>query len=168
MTEAARIPQDVIDKARAFDVMAIAVRYGFTGRSGGQHGEAIGPCPGCGGRDRFAVSTKKNLWSCRQGGGDPIGGDAVALIRHIENCSFPRAVEILTGDLSTVVPRADTAKTEADENVFREKERLRAFNIWREGRRFPDRGAVAAYLEARGLDIALARMCLRTPSVPPS
>jgi hypothetical protein len=158
MTEASRIPQEAIDKARSFDVMAIAARYGFTGKARGQQGEAIGPCPGCGGRDRFAANGKKNIWSCRQGGGDPVGGDAVALIRHVENCSFPRAVEILTGDLSTLVPKADTSKVEADENLFREKERLRAFNLWREGSPFPDRGAVAAYLAMRGLDIALARL----------
>lgn len=154
-----RIPQEVIDKARAFDVMALAQRYGFTGRHRGEHGEAVGPCPGCGGKDRFAVSPRKNVWSCRQGGGDPIGGDAVELVRHVEQVSFPRAIEILTGDLSTIVAKpVDTSKAAAEENVFREKERLRAFNLWREGRAFGDRGAVAAYLLGRGLDIGLARL----------
>ncbi len=157
MTEAGRIPQEVIDKARAIDVMALAQRYGFSGPERGEMGESVGPCPGCGGRDRFSVNRKSNLWRCRQGGGDPIGGDAVALVRHVENCSFPRAVEILLGDLADLKPRETSTAARADDNEFREKERRRAYQLWREGCPFPDDGYVAGYLAARGLCPADAR-----------
>lgn len=154
MTE--RIPQDAIDRAREIDVAEVAQRYGFATRPGGH--EQVGPCPGCGGRDRFSVNTVKNIWRCRQGGGDPIGGDAVALVQHVEACSFPRAVEILLGRLDDLKPRAAAAGTSVDDNEFREKERRRAYQLWREGYPFPDGGHVARYLAQRGLDAALARM----------
>ena len=156
MTEG-RIPQEAIDRARAIDVMSLAQRYGFAGIARGERGEAVGPCPGCGGRDRFSVNRKSNVWLCRQGGGDPIGGDAVALVRHVENCGFPRAVEILLGDLADLKPRAEAAGTRIVDNEFREKERRRAYQLWREGRPFPAGGHVAAYLAARGIPIEMAR-----------
>lgn len=153
---APRIPQEAIDRARDIDVAAVAVRYGFQLRAG--IGEQVGPCPGCGGRDRFSINQAKNLWRCRQGGGDPVGGDAVALVRHVEGCSFPRAVEVLLGDLDALKPRAEAAGTARDDNEFREQERRRAYQLWREGYPFPDDGDVAAYLRLRGLHPDLARM----------
>lgn len=156
MSEPRRIPQEAIDEARGFDLGALAARYGFAGRASST-GEAVGPCPGCGGTDRFSVNARRNIWRCRQGGGDPIGGDAVAMVQHFENCSFPKAVEILIGDLSQIVPRAAPEKPR-DDNEFREKERRRAFSLWREGKAFSDDGAVAAYLAGRGIDPAYARM----------
>jgi hypothetical protein len=155
MTDPARIPQEIVDKASAADVAAIAARYGFKGRPSAT-GEAVGPCPGCGGDDRFSLNIKKNVWRCRQGGGDPIGGDAVALVRHVENCGFRRAVEILTG--GEIEARAQAAPSQEEENAFREKERIRAYAIWREARPFPRDGAVARYLAGRGIDPALARL----------
>jgi hypothetical protein len=156
MTGPDRIPDEAVDKARAIDVASVATRYGFA-KAIPATGEAVGPCPGCGGRDRFSVSRSKNIWRCRQGGGDPIGGDAIALVEHVERCSFRRAVEILTGDLAGVKAR-ETAPDPAAENEFREKERRRAYQLWREGSAFPDGGPVAGYLAGRGIDPAYARM----------
>lgn len=151
-----RIPQDLVEKAGALDVAALAERYGFAKAHG--RGETVGPCPGCGGDDRFSVNAAKNIWRCRQGGGEPVGGDAIALVQHVEQCSFRRAIEILLGDLDGLVPRADPKKARKDAADFREEERARAFDLWRAARPFPDGGAVAGYLRARALDPALARM----------
>ncbi|MFN3549248.1 MAG: DNA primase [Mesorhizobium sp.] len=167
MSAADPIPDEMVDKARAMDVGAVAVRLGFD-RPIPANGRVAGPCPGCGGRDRFAVNMKKNVWSCRQGGGDPIGGDAIALVRHARQCSFRTAVEILTGE-NWPVPAAP-ARDETTENEFREKERRRAFALWREGEAFPDGGAVFRYLARRGIDPDLARMpgafCREHPDMP--
>jgi hypothetical protein len=156
MSEAARIPDDIVDTARNVDVAALAARYGFTGRAGAT-GEATGPCPGCGGRDRFSVNVKKNIWRCRQGGGDPIGGDAVALVRHVENCSFRRAVEILVGNLDDLKPRAEAAGVQTDDTDYRERERREAYRLWRAAHPIPDGGHVDAYLSQRGLAASDAR-----------
>jgi hypothetical protein len=155
MNDAARIPQEVIDKARAVDIAALAARYGFRGTASST-GEEVGPCPGCGGTDRFSVNARKNVWRCRQGGGDPIGGDAVALVRHVEDCGFRKAVETLTG--GTITVREHQAPAAAETNQFREKERSRAYAIWREAKPFARDGHVAGYLSGRAIDPALARL----------
>ncbi|QKV20263.1 DUF7146 domain-containing protein [Oricola thermophila] len=163
MSAAQRFPDRVVAAARQADVAALAARYGFSARANAG-GEAVGPCPGCGGRDRFSVNHRKNIWRCRQGGGDPIGGDAIALVQHVENCSFVRAVEILTGEEVPAAPdpaaqaaAREKARREADK--FREKERRRAFALWRESH-VPERfgGMVESYLAGRAIDPDLARM----------
>ena len=47
--------------------------------------ELVGSCPRCGGTDRFAINTAKQVWNCR---GCSRGGDAIDLVRHIEGCSY--------------------------------------------------------------------------------
>lgn len=167
MTTPDPLSSDLVDKARAMDVGAVAVRLGF-GRTIPANGRVAGPCPGCGGHDRFGINTKKNVWSCRQGGGDPIGGDAIALVRHVRQCSFRTAVEILTGE-EWPAPAAP-ARDVTSENEFREKERRRAFSLWREGEAFADGGAVFRYLARRAIDPDLARMpgahCREHPDMP--
>jgi phage/plasmid primase-like uncharacterized protein len=56
--------------------------------------ELVGPCPVCGGDDRFAINIKKQVWNCR---GCDKGGDGIALVQHIDGCDFLGAVETLTG-----------------------------------------------------------------------
>ena len=57
-----------------------------------QSRELIGPCPRCGGRDRFAINIGKQVWNCR---GCSRGGDAIELVRHVQGCSFREAVAFL-------------------------------------------------------------------------
>jgi hypothetical protein len=56
--------------------------------------ERVGPCPLCGGRDRFAVNVYKQLWNCR---GCGIGGDVISLVQHLEGVDFKTAVIALAG-----------------------------------------------------------------------
>lgn len=44
-----------------------------------------GPCPGCGGNDRFRYDDKDGdgTWLCSQGGGGMISGDGIALLMHV-------------------------------------------------------------------------------------
>ena len=84
----------LIELARSADLQTIAAGYGVTLRRAGVN-EFVGPCPACGqGRDRFSINLRKRLWNCRQCG---VGGDAIALVRHIENVSFEEAIERLAG-----------------------------------------------------------------------
>jgi len=156
MNEPPRFPDEVLAQARDTDIAWLAGSYGFAGRPSST-GEAVGPCPGCGGTDRFSLNAKMNVWRCRQGGGDPIGGDPIALVMHCENVTFRRAVQILVNG-EAVTPKVTKADTGKDDNEFREQERRRAYELWREGRPFPDGGAVAAYLAGRCIDPALARL----------
>src|SRR5262249_15874212 len=59
--------------------------------------ERAGPCPACGGTDRFSINTRKQLFNCR--GFDD--GDVIAMVMHIDACGFTEAVRALTGEQST-------------------------------------------------------------------
>src|SRR5215831_12583795 len=70
-------------------------------------GELVGPCPACGGHDRFAVNVRRQIWNCRQ---CAKGGDVIDLVRHIDNVSVAEAVATLTGEqtrpMRTARPRS--------------------------------------------------------------
>lgn len=69
-----------------------------------------GPCPGCGGVDRFRWDDKegRGTFYCG-GGGDPLAGDGFGLVKHIFHCEFPEAArmveEALGGKQSPQIPR---------------------------------------------------------------
>jgi DNA primase len=56
--------------------------------------ERIGPCPICGGDDRFSINTKKQVFNCR---GCATGGDVIALVQHLDACDFVTACNTLAG-----------------------------------------------------------------------
>ncbi|HTR12644.1 MAG TPA: CHC2 zinc finger domain-containing protein [Roseiarcus sp.] len=86
------LPTEAIERARATNILEVA-RRGTSLKQDSQRWWS-GPCPNCGGTDRFIVNTIKRRFSCR---GCEARGDVIALVRHIEGCSFPEAVERLTG-----------------------------------------------------------------------
>jgi hypothetical protein len=44
-------------------IETVVAKFGLQLRRQGR--ELVGPCPTCGGRDRFAVNPSKQLWNCR-------------------------------------------------------------------------------------------------------
>ena len=54
--------------------------------------EWAGPCPLCGGTDRFAVNPKKNVFVCR----GAAGGGVIDLVMHLARVDFLGACEMLT------------------------------------------------------------------------
>jgi hypothetical protein len=86
------VPADLIDRARAVRIEDETARRGIklVGRI-----DRCGPCPQCGGHDRFGVNIKKQLWNCR---GCGKGGDVIALVQFLDDCDFREAVECLTGE----------------------------------------------------------------------
>jgi hypothetical protein len=88
------------------DIKYVAERLGARLRRCGN--EYAGPCPRCGGRDRFSINVKKGLWNCR---GCDVGGDTIALTRHVLDCSFSDAKEFI-GDDRAYEPRVSTTKPE--------------------------------------------------------
>jgi hypothetical protein len=57
-------------------------------------GELIGPCPKCGGKDRFAVSLQKQVFNCR---GCGARGDVIALEMFLSGSDFSAAIDTLAG-----------------------------------------------------------------------
>jgi len=58
-------------------------------------GEYAGPCPFCGGTDRFHVVPLMGKWYCRQC--NPRGGDAIDYVQRREQIGFPEAIAYLAG-----------------------------------------------------------------------
>ena len=110
----AAVAPKLIDRARQSDILTVAQRYGALKRAGA--GEHVGPCPVCGGTDRFSVNVKKQLWNCR---GCGKGGDAIALVRHVDGVTFAQAVERLTRQqwtpMRTTLHRREPDDTKGDD-----------------------------------------------------
>ena len=71
------IPAELIDRAKQADILEVAKRYVTLKREGVS--EWAGPCPVCGGTDRFSVNTRKRIWNCR---GCAKGGNVIGLAQH--------------------------------------------------------------------------------------
>lgn len=90
--------REVVDRARGH-WREILVQLGVPGESlDGSHG----PCPGCGGEDRFMFDdvAGSGSWICH-GGGSPTAGHGLKLVTHALGLEWPtnlRAVADLLGD----------------------------------------------------------------------
>lgn len=146
-----------LDEAKAMDIAGIADRLGIAGlrRTGA---ELVGPCPVCGGRDRFGINVQKAMFLCRVCNAK---GDGVALVRHVLGVDFKGALSWLCGDdLALVDPkemeaRRDKARAEQRRrDAYSDKMRRRAVAdaraIWDTA--LPADGtAVRSYLALRGI-----------------
>ena len=91
------IDSDLIDRARAIPIESVCEWRGV--RFGGRGGrvERVGPCPVCGGRDRFSINTRKACFNCRGCGAH---GNVIALVMFLDGCDFKTAIERLTGPIT--------------------------------------------------------------------
>jgi phage/plasmid primase-like uncharacterized protein len=84
---------DCVQRAKATSIMEIVrarnIKLRYSTRK-----HLAGPCPVCGGDDRFSINLTKGLFFCR---GCNVGGDAIELVRLIAKCNFVTAVEHMTG-----------------------------------------------------------------------
>lgn len=79
--------------------------------------EWIGPCPWCGGTDRFSVNPGKKKWNCRGFGG---GSTTIGMVMHAGQMSFLEAGEFLT---QRAPPRGQAKPISAEEKAQREQKR---------------------------------------------
>jgi phage/plasmid primase-like uncharacterized protein len=111
--------------------------------------ELVGPCPVCGGRDRFAVNVAKEIWNCR---GCAKGGDIVDLVRHLDGVDFVHAVETLAGEQPrTAVKVAPKNKINGSgDDDYERRQCAKARWMWSQRR--PIQGSIAeTYLRSRGI-----------------
>jgi hypothetical protein len=124
-----------------------------------------GPCPRCGGVDRFAINIKKQKWNCR---GCGVGGDVIALVRHLDGCDFHTAVRTLAGERPYPAPTSRTAapssRTEVED--YERNQHRKAARLWVQRR--PIRGTIAEkYLRGRGIICALPPTLAYLPPAEP-
>lgn len=145
----------------------------FKGWKLGPGTDKAGPCPNCGGTDRFAIHTTKNTFNCRQCG--LAGGGVIDLVMKTENVKFVKACELITGrtvaDPISAEEQArihqEAERREHERAAEEEKRRLRAINeglsIWeRTDEPGPEgSGGVADYLKLRGIGVRLDRVLIR-------
>lgn len=153
-----------VGRARDSDLLEQAVRCGAVlKRSGREH---TGPCPWCGGTDRFSINPVKSKWHCRGHGG---GGDAIGMVMHIAGLSFLEAVQDITGEpppSGNLKPLSEAEKAErnrrrleaearqqarkAQEQAYQEDTREAAQAIWDAS--VPIKDTLAeTYLRGRGI-----------------
>jgi DNA primase len=84
---------DWVERARKSPIELEIARRGIPLRRSGA--ERIGPCPRCGGEDRFSVKPSEGVWNCRGCKPDTIAGDIIGLVQWLDDAEFVRAVETI-------------------------------------------------------------------------
>jgi hypothetical protein len=125
---------ETIARARSVHVKDEIARRGIKLRG---KAERVGPCPVCGGTDRFSINVRKQVFNCRGSG----GGDVIAMVQHLDECDFPTAVRTLAGiEPSRSAPRsapvrmaavrAEAERKEIDQLRDEAQRFMRAMDIW--------------------------------------
>lgn len=162
--------QDWIDRAKRVDIWAALNRVASSNGVKRKGHKGVGPCPACGGKDRFSIDGTKGLFYCRR---SATGGDAIRLVEYVTGANFLGACEILTGeqmpepkkgeraedvrreDPALIEQRRLDAEAEAqrrksESDAFRNREIDKARSLWGEGEVLL--GSLAEdYLRLRGL-----------------
>jgi phage/plasmid primase-like uncharacterized protein len=142
-----------IERARGVRIEDEVARRGHPLKRQGH--ELVGPCPVCGGLDRFSVNVRKQVWNCR---GCGVGGDVIALVQHIDGCAFPEAVETLNGVRGHMIRKPALAEIErdrdqayADRQAYEHRQLRLAELIWAKSQPLPPEAI--AYFARRGIDV---------------
>lgn len=119
--------------------------------------ELTGPCPQCGGNDRFSINTQKGIFNCRRCGAK---GDQVALVRFVRGMGFAEALDWLVGPAQEISPEERAAREKRDEENrlrkeaeaerYRQAEIARSRDMWEDCREAEDTEA-RGYMTLRGI-----------------
>ena len=155
MSTKTRILEDKIAQAKAVDMLALAGRYTELNKIA-RH-EYAGPCPKCGGEDRFHVH-ETGWWFCRQC--HEKRGDAIDFVQWLGLArTFPEAVAWLTGDGLAAAPAVKRKPTRERKPAWKAK--AWQAEAWRELSRahavMDDDGLGLDYLADRGITPQTAR-----------
>lgn len=132
-------PADLVALTKNLDLLAVVGRSASLRKVAAN--EYAGPCPKCGGTDRFHLHTGKG-WFCRRCTGADKWHDAIDFRRWMYGETFARAVQALTGGA-----RVDPAELERIQREREAAERLEA------ERQQSEQAAARERLAASGLDL---------------
>jgi putative DNA primase/helicase len=132
-----------IEHARAVRIEDEIACRGITLRRVGA--ELIGPCPVCGGNNRFGVNVRKQVFNCRGCTGK---GDVIALVRFLDGCTFRHAVTKLIGN-----GQRRQATPKAPEQSVAQDDKTRAATaawLWSQRKPITEGTPPSLYLSRRG------------------
>jgi hypothetical protein len=86
--------EEWVHRARGVAIEDECTRRGIKLRGRGQH--QSGPCPQCGGEDRFSINTANQVFRCRQC--NETGGDVITMVMWLDGCEFDAAITTLVGE----------------------------------------------------------------------
>lgn len=119
--------------------------------------ERIGPCPRCGGDDRFGINTRKGVFQCRR---CEAKGDQIALVQLVLGLDFLSALDWLVGPKPEIsererarleeMYRRNRERKAREDEAFRRKAIADARAIWRASVPAEDT-PVRDYLALRGI-----------------
>jgi hypothetical protein len=146
MTRLSPSLESAIERARQADILSLAERLGAKLKRTGVS-EWAGPCPVCGGKDRFGVNITKQVWNCR---GCSRGGDVIDLAQHAGGETFAEAVAALSGETPAGFKFSARQRDPNDDHDDVRRRRDMARGLW--AQRKPPAGSIAeTYLrKARG------------------
>ena len=143
--------EDWIERAKATDIWRALDRC-LTNHGVKRKGhKGAGPCPACGGKDRFSINGQKQNWWCRK---SQKGGGPIDLAMYVTGANFLGACEILTGESMPKPPKpgeevrredpklveqrrldaeAEAERRKQEQIKWRDRERNKARDIWGEG-----------------------------------
>jgi putative DNA primase/helicase len=97
--------------------------------------ELHGPCPRCGGDDRFFINIRKQMFHCRR---CTAGGDVIDMVQFLDGCSFQEACQLLNAApppaSDWVLDRVDRKRRGAE---YVEQMVTIAKRVWRESTALP-------------------------------
>lgn len=143
-------------EAQAMDMASVVDRLELSGLSRAGS-ELIGPCPRCGGRDRFGINLRDNVFLCRRCDGK---GGVINLVMFVREIGFRETLDWLCGPAEGISPeerrererRAAENRRRNEERSARERARAlrEARDLWQQA--LPAQGSpVHDYLAARGI-----------------
>ena len=152
------INRDQIDRARGVSIEDMIARRGIRLKRVGR--ELVGPCPRCGGNDRFAIKFNEGIWNCRRCKPASIVGENIGLLMWLDGRTFEDAVELLAPAASledrtinrglarraTAPATAQPAHRDNPNNVF-------AQQLWVESIPLPGTLGERYFIERRHLDV---------------
>jgi putative DNA primase/helicase len=139
------IPADHIERARAMPVEHEITRRGIKLKRAGA--DLIGPCPACGGTDRFGVHVRKQVFNCRGCGAK---GDVIALVQHLDGASFSDAIATLAGNIGRSAPRTKPVATRRDDGDDDKPRASKAAWLWAQHKPITEGTPPWLYLRKRG------------------
>ena len=146
--------------------------WGHVLSSIGVHSEYLvkrnGPCPACGGRDRFSFTDKNGSGSfvCRSHHRQ--GGDGFELVRHLLGCDLPMALKSVAEALGQETGRDNPVRFVKRPKAKPTLDRSAALQkLWQESKLIEPGDPVALYLDSRGIALADYPAALRMhPALP--